>query len=532
MYPLSIGVLLVSLMATVAVTTTTTTTTTGYQPLTILNQSNVYQLFYDLSNHIECDNYTDYFIRPVLRAADDFVLPPYTSLDTMHRQSSDCNALQFTFVTLRTRQDQDPSSVTLQLFYNNASGGYNGSDVPQDQPFYTRSWCAPNAISCQWDPRLATPLNTTLTLNNGDMADDGVTRFDLSNLSLMPIGRRLWVSFFATVPRHYARNILRSNTLYWMTLNNLSGSTPVVDPLDANQGLANAHYQYRDALNTKYNATRWTDATVIQPLLGVHTTTYNMAWRLALVCDYLEPVPPLPPNTPAPTRVPTTAPTTTSSPSQAPTDQPTDESNNNSTPTTTTTESPTSEADSNTASPTDTPTNATDWMNMYAADRQTQIIVYSVVGSLILCVLCCLCIYCWRKRRCCFRKSALNIDDYLRRSQAKDTEMKDLGASSSYADYNPLHQKKQPRDDSNDDGGRMSLTGTDFYTPVSLTDDDCAGQSTQSHVAIDDDSTTRDWLHSMAPTHPTTVPQLQQLQQHHSTGNNHNGHNVNSKKTQ
>jgi hypothetical protein len=476
--------------------------TPTYQPINVVNQANVYELFYDLTNRVECDNYTDYYSQygwPVVQAADDFVLPSYATLPTPNHMSSDCTALAFTFATIRWRQDLDPVSVTLQLFYNNAS-----SNGPQNTPFFSRTTCAPNATTtttnCGWDPRLRAVLNTTLVLTNGDLADDGVTRFSLSNQSLLPVGRRLWVSFFATVPMHYARNLLTSNSLFWMTLNNKTGSTPVLAQFATN-GVANQHYRYRNRQKLYYNASQWVDATFIQPLLGVRTTTFNMAWRADLICAYIPPITDAPTNTQPPTAVPTTATTTTEAPTEEPTNEPTAETTAEPTTEPSTTAEPTTNANE-TNTTTVSPTAAVDtngtvpwWYEKYMADRRTQIIVFSVLGTLFLLVLCVICCYCAKRRGWFRRKNKILVDEELDRSRQDEIE---LTNRTGYKDYNPLHHQQQDASTSaSSHTADLKLTSRDFYTPVDL-EATLTGDENDDH-----DQSVRDFLNNIVPTQPT-----------------------------
>jgi hypothetical protein len=452
--------------------------TPTYQPINVLNQANVYELFYDLSNHVECDNYTDYFSQygwPVVQAVDDFVLPSYATLPTPNHMSSDCIGLSFTFATLRWKQDLDPVSITLQLFYNNAS-----TNGPQNTPFFSRTTCAPNATSCAWDTRLRAAINTTLVLTNGDMADDGVTRFSLSNQSLLPVGRRLWVSFFATVPMHYARNLLSSNSLFWMTLNNKTGSAPVLAQFPTN-GVPNQHYRYRNRQKLFYNASQWVDATFIQPLLGVRTTTFNMAWRADLICAYIPPITNAPTNAQPPTGVPTQVPT------GEPTSEPTTATPTTGNETNTTTVSPTAAADTN---------GTAWWYEKYMADRRTQIIVYSVLGTLFLLVLCVICCYCAKRRGWFRRKNKILVDEELDRSRQDEIE---LTNRTGYKDYNPLHHQQAVSTSASSSSHHTSdtrLTARDFYTPVDL-EATLTGDENDDH-----DRSMRDFLNNIVPTQP------------------------------
>jgi hypothetical protein len=255
-----------------------------YSLFNIVNQTNAFAQYFNLANKLPTVNYTDIYGFPLLEAADDFVLPAYTSLNLVNHQSSDCNSLSFSFNTRRTRQDTDPYSITIQLYYNN-----NSNDCPQNVPFYSRTLCSPNYPSnCSWDSRLNIPITTNIVLKNGDIADDNITVFNLSNMNLLPVGQRLWVALYATVPQHF-RAPLGSNTLNWVTLNSDTGSTPIVTTFTNN--VINSNYKYRDIRNVlRINATSWTDASVIQKYINVQTSTYNMAWSVSILCNIIPPI--------------------------------------------------------------------------------------------------------------------------------------------------------------------------------------------------------------------------------------------------
>ena len=480
-----------------------------YEPITILNQSNVYELFYDLTNKIQCDNYTDYWGFPVFQAADDFVLPAWTGLPTVHHVSADCAALNFTFTTVRSYQDQDPASITLQLFYDNQT-------APRSDAFFTRTFCAPGTTTtpmanCAWPRKINIPINITLALANGDVADDGVTVFDLNNASLLPVGRRLWVSFYATVPEHKARNLLRSNSLYWMTLNAKNGSSPLVDPFPTN-AVPNAHYHYRDTLNMdKINATDWVDATYYQlQKPGLFTTTYNMAFAVSLHCLYIPPVETLPPSTGRPTWSPVpvvvvvvvVVNTTTGTPTSVPT-----------TTTTTTTLAPTSGApadvttqpitDGPTPPPTTNTTNTTvlpPWMVGYLAQKQTQLIIYSVIGTLLLIILCCFVLYWLRRRGYCCRRKVIVINDTLNAAEANgDIEMNPLHNGHGEHDFSLSSATSVQRTPTAYDQRKTWMDSNTVYTAVELDDTATTGR------ADDSEASAREWLHEPIPVATVTT---------------------------
>lgn len=423
------------------------------EPGVLVNQSNVYELFYDLSNRIECHNFTDIYRYPLIYVADDFVIPAYTSMDLRNKISSDCTSLTFSFTTIRSKQDLDPYYVTLQLFYHDAV-----NDAPQNTAFYSKSFCAPNVDTCLWDRRLNIPLKTTLVLQNGDVGDDGVTVFDLSNSNMLPTGQTLWVAIYVTVPVHYANNLFRENTLFWMTLNNKSGSTPLVSTFYNN--IPNRHYKYKDVNNLrKNNLTTWTDATVLQPYLGIKTSTFNMAWSLSLSCNMAVPFVTEPPSPPERTVVPSRPPTPI--PTYSPTNEPTSDiiiDDNNVT-----------------DGPTNNNTNTTDWYYKLQHDRQLHILL-GTIGALVILTLCCV-PFCLCVRRICNTKYAKKKN---RHHSDVNIEM-ESGATSSTYNENKIPTQK-------------SRIPENMYAEVSL--DDYNNNSLMDDV---DEVAVRNWLDNIVP---------------------------------
>ena len=469
-----------------------------YRPVTIINQTNVYELFYDLANRIECHNFTDIYGYPLVYAADDFVLPSYRDLDLVNGLASDCNALSFSFTVVRSRQDQDPQNITLRLFYHDPNTG-----GPLEPPFYQRTFCAPiNTVTCStpgccWDPRIRVALPIVLTLQNGDISDDGVTTFDLSNMNLLPVGRTLWAAMYITVPGHYANNLLKENSLFWMTLNNKSGSTPI-QPLLANNR-PNYNYRYKDVNNLRrYNLTNWTDGQVAQQFIGVRnaTSTYNMAWRITLMCNTIGDIATLPPFPPTRQVTPTEAPTRT--PSASPTG-----SIAHIAPIEVYTEAPTAVENTTNTSWTGAPTRI--WIDTLKTDRLTQILVGSIIGSLALvCALVCACVVYLRKNygiRLPHRKSGkTSIKEFLQRSEKKDIELTTL---SGYSEAAPSETPQQsllqqsprlsaaPRKNAS---ASQTWLSDEAYTEISLNNEE-----------EKDEFLLRAWLNSSVPTAVTTT---------------------------
>lgn len=426
----------------------------------LLNQTNGYTLYFDLTNRLECHNYTDVWGYPLICVADDFVLPAFLGLD----MTRVCNGLLFNFTTIRLKVDMDPNSITIRLFSHNTTSG-----TPTNSAFFTRTMCSPDN-TCVWPSRLNVPAVTTIALNNGDLDDNGVTAFDLSKL---PSGQTLWVSIYVSVPDHPSTSILRENSLYWMTLDNKSTSTPLQQRFY--DGTPNYNYKYIDVNNFhRNNFTSWTDASIVQPVLGVYTTTFNMAWTVSLVCQsgttFLLSFPPTlspteSPTTMIPTSVPTQAPSNgpTQSPTMIPTSEPTSE--------------PTNEPTVIVLTPNETvnSNNETRWYDPYLQNQQ--IVMYTLAGLTLflfsVCCCVCLCIKCYRYRK---KTGRLSINAFLGKYKS-DSEIEMGTIATSYSDF----REEQRQNDQNYEQvakkrnlppKRQSWTSKETYTTVSLSDQD------------------------------------------------------------
>lgn len=441
----------------------------------LLNQTNGYTLYFDLTNRVECHNYTDFWGYPLVCVADDFILPSFVNLD----MSRDCTGLSLNFTTIRLRVDMDPLSITIRLFRHNTSN--NG---PSDTAFYTRTMCSPDG-TCKWPTRLNTPSVTSITLHNGDPDDNGSSVF---NLAALPTGETLWVSIYVSVPDHPSTTILKENSLYWMTLENKSTSTPLQKTFY--DGTPNYNYKYIDVNNLHRNGfTSWTDATVVQPLLGVSTTTFNMAWSVSLICQsgttFLLSFPP----TESPTSSPTTA-TPTMAPTYAPTIAPTSEP----------TSEPTTLNDTTTG-------NETMWYEKYIREQtREQIIIYSILGATLflfsLCCCVCLCIKCYRYRK--KGGGPISINTFLGKHKS-DSEIEMGPIVTTFSEY---HREKDEEIDAssyesvakkraNIPPERRSYTSRETYTEVSLSDDHSKNHALYN---ADEQGQLANWINDIIPT--------------------------------
>lgn len=242
----------------------------------IVNQVNVEEPVehYDRTNRVFCQKYTDLRDHPLLRAADDFVL----THDDPHNE---CDSLLFEFTTIRTKSDRNPDAITLQLFYHNES-----NDKPCDEPFFERHYITESVWQ---NVALGRPVTTRLELSNGDINEGPEMSlvFHLSNKTLLPRNKRLWVSMYATMPHNHNQAHIATNNMMWVTLNHKKGSTPLVASFGSTE---NMNYHFRDKTDFLHQGfTQWTDADGdVQRILGIKTETFNMAWRLTMNCDTMD----------------------------------------------------------------------------------------------------------------------------------------------------------------------------------------------------------------------------------------------------
>jgi len=314
--------------------------------LIVHNQLNTPSAPAAFNNKLVCYNFTDP-PRPLLQAADDFVIPSTTS---------NCFALQLALTTIRVKHNQNPQSLTVQLMYNDDVTNGPGA------VFFTTVLRSPPLL---WnDALLGKPLNLLINFTQGDLdASDGVTRFNLSNSSFLPPLKRLWVSFYGTGPRNFLFSGYEENDLFWVTFRNDS------IPLLQGGQLANRDYYFVDRTNVLRDGfVRWTDATQVETLLGIDSGTLNLAFSVSLLCAQTVSV------TGVPTAS-TSAPPPPSSISGAPT-----------------------------AAPSAAPTfgNWTNTTHIGGVELTTRNILLAVLLPLSL-LLCCLCFCCY-KRRAKFRQ--------------------------------------------------------------------------------------------------------------------------------
>lgn len=263
--------------------------------ITILNQTNAYERYPNLLNRIMCQNITDKYLSPLLVAADDVMIPPTAYFQSLNilQGIRDCSTMQFGFTTIRTKNDLNPTSLTLELMRHD--------DVSQapGTTFFKKTFPWPsNNVEWRHD-FIAMPWQSMIVLQLNELGDDGVTRFNFHDPIFFPASR-VWFSFYATVSQHI-NSQFRMNSMYWVTLNNNTDSVST----SAMPAQPNYDFVFRDPANLlHYNFVNWTTARLIEPVMRIVPTTNNLAWTLSFSCA-VSTQPTGAPTTPVPTLAPT-----------------------------------------------------------------------------------------------------------------------------------------------------------------------------------------------------------------------------------
>jgi len=258
----------------------------------IVNQTNAPTYYPNFSNKVMCQNITDSYGYPLILGADDMVPPSRASWATQYGALS-CHAMLLSFETVRTRQDLNPSNITVWLMRDDPGRGGPGT------VFYARTLPWPTNNYRWRDDPISMPFDTELLLSQGDVADDGATVFDLASEAFLPgDGQRTWVALYVTMSLHMIQAGFRRNAFYWTILNGAAAAG------------AGGHFFYRDVRNKeKLGFVNWTDGAIVAAPLGIVSSTYQMAWRASLQCRGTPPPPTVAP-TLAPLGVAPSAPST------------------------------------------------------------------------------------------------------------------------------------------------------------------------------------------------------------------------------
>lgn len=241
-----------------------------------------------------CQNITDKYRFPLLQAADDAVQPTITYLESQNVLNGvrDCDAMIFSFMTIRTKNDLNPTSITIELYRHNMTTTKPGT------LFYKKTLPWPTNNYRWQSDYIAIPWRSVIILQLNELGDDGHTRFNFHNDSFLPGGETFWFSFYVAVSQHL-NSAFRMNSMYWVTLNNETGSTPVVLLPGETK---NHDFVFRDVVDLlHYNFVEWTTATLVEPVMEITPTTHNLAWTLELSCEVST----------RPTSAPTSSPTDT-----------------------------------------------------------------------------------------------------------------------------------------------------------------------------------------------------------------------------
>jgi hypothetical protein len=279
----------------------------GLANVSVLNQTNVYQTAdkFDLGNALLCQNITDKWAFPLLKAADDFVVPSDSFFEArgVPHGLQDCGNLWLSLSTIRRKNDLSPASATLEFWRHNASSGL---PVSTGRPFYSKTWPWPSNNYMWQRDWLNRPWDTAFRLQLNELGDDQVTRFAFRDEAFMPRDSPIWVAFYVTLALHQDQRLM-ANQVYWATLNNETGSTPPPPALPG--GMDNHDFVYRDERDFLQNGwTQWTTAVTVERAMMIEPTTNQMAWRVAFEC-LCDPDPPV-------LRAPVSAPSGPATPSQ------------------------------------------------------------------------------------------------------------------------------------------------------------------------------------------------------------------------
>lgn len=224
----------------------------------------------DIKTRLICAQFTDFLPRKVaLYAVDYFRIP--SNLTT----TTNLSTASFTFATLRSRNDRDPESLTLVLFY----GELNATvDMPAATPFFTKQVSAPGDPPAWQNVSMTNITNIQVNISNGEKSQhDPSVIFDLANASLLPRDTLLWVGFYMSGARNHSAVTASDNCLYWVVNNQqevvINESGTFFYYLDAGVAVSQQTIVY------------WNNASTVVSKLRVNTSSRQMAWTLYLLSD-------------------------------------------------------------------------------------------------------------------------------------------------------------------------------------------------------------------------------------------------------
>lgn len=373
--------------------------------LTILDQISTNKLPY-----LPCQNITDIQHFPIVRATDDFIIPPLSTfiLNNIPSGIDNCRAIIFSISYMRSYRDSDPENIILYVMRDstiNDDNGYPGEII------FKKTFKQPNN---GWNIITTNPGSLILRINVGDPDDNG-NEFDISSSSLYS-GSRLWVSFYVTLKKHFTYTGFSENMVYWIIYKKEKDLK--LNELDSPYKYYNStsQYYFRDFNNLfDKNLIQWSSATETEKKMGISSNTLNMAWKVDLLCKktivFIEI-------------------NKTSEPTQSPTLQPTKEWIDN---------------------------NKTDIPEKHDSSSVLSLILFFFISLII--ILCITCLF--FLQRICYKPTKIkNIDEYIER------HLKENGENVLYTPYKPKEENDTEIDDTVTEG--FFVSSSDIQVEIVL----------------------------------------------------------------
>lgn len=240
--------------------------------LTILDQ-----ISSNIRPYLPCQNITDISNTPLLKVADDFYIPPMSTfiLNNIPFGIDNCKSIIFSIAYKRSRYTMDPENIILTLM---KSGPYQPND---NDILFKKTFLRP---SNGWNINSNDPGIMILIINIGDK-DDLNNEFDISSSSII-YGMKIWVSLWVTLKRDFLLTGLRENMFYWITYQIPQGGikhNEVDSPFKYYNKTSNYYFIDKNNLLRK-NLVVWTNALTTENILDINSHTYNMAWKVDLLC--------------------------------------------------------------------------------------------------------------------------------------------------------------------------------------------------------------------------------------------------------
>lgn len=232
-----------------------------------------------------CQNISDIPWTPILKVTDDFLIPPMSTfiVNNIPYGIDNCKTLIFTISYFRNRNTFDPDNIVLTLMKDN--NNYPG------ESWYTKTFLKPiNG----WNLNINDPGSLILKLNIGDKDNYG-KEFDLSSSSII-YSMKIWVSFYVTLKRDFILTGYKENMFYWIIYQ--------LPPQGIHPTETDSPYKYYNKTSQFYfidynnllrkNLTSWTSAKEIDRIMEIQDSTYNMAWKVDLLCKQTINIIPIP----------------------------------------------------------------------------------------------------------------------------------------------------------------------------------------------------------------------------------------------